>query len=54
MGGGSSVVGVPLQNLGKFVYPTLPVSFGLDIIYAFYLVPMPGEVKVPTIEDSTF
>ena len=28
--GGSSVVGAPLQNLGKFVYPTLPVSFGGD------------------------
>ena len=25
---GSSVVGAPLRNLGKFVYPTLPVSFG--------------------------
>ena len=25
---GSSEVGAPLRNLGKFVYPTLPVSFG--------------------------
>ena len=25
---GRSVVGTPLRNLGKFVYPTLPVSFG--------------------------
>ena len=25
---GSSVAGAPLRNLGKFVYPTLPVSFG--------------------------
>ena len=23
--------GAPLQNLGKFVYPTLPVSFGIDL-----------------------
>ena len=28
VGHGSSVVGAPLRNLGKFVYPTLPVSFG--------------------------
>ena len=25
---GSSKVGAPLRNLGKFVYPALPVSFG--------------------------
>ena len=28
VGRGSSVVGASLRNLGKFVYPTLPVSFG--------------------------
>ena len=28
VGHGSSVVGVQLRNVGKFVYPTLPVSFG--------------------------
>ena len=28
VGHGSSVVGAPLRNLGKFVYPILPVSFG--------------------------
>ena len=28
LGHGSSVVGVSLRNLGKFVYPTLPASFG--------------------------
>ena len=32
VGCGSSVVGTPLQNLGKFVYPTLPVSFGIGAI----------------------
>ena len=30
VGCGSSVVGAPLRNLGKFVYPTVPVSFGGD------------------------
>ena len=30
MGRGSSMVGAPLQNLGKFVYPSLPVSFGCE------------------------
>ena len=30
VGQGISVVGTPLQNFAKFVYPTLPVSFGLD------------------------
>ena len=30
LGRGSSVVGAQLLNLGKFVYPTLPVSFGSD------------------------
>ena len=28
VGRGGSVVRAPLQNLGKFVYSTLPVSFG--------------------------
>ena len=48
-GGGSSVVGAPLQNLGKFVYPTLPVSFGGDTksCCRFNRVSMPGEVKDP-------
>ena len=30
MGRGSSAVGVPLRNFGKFIYPTLPASFGGD------------------------
>ena len=30
VGRGSSMVGAPLRNLGKFVSPTLPVSFGGD------------------------
>ena len=33
----------PLRNLGKFVYPTLPVSFGA--VGPFYLVSMRGVVK---------
>ena len=28
VGRGSSVVGVPLRNLDKFIYPTMPGSFG--------------------------
>ena len=28
VGRGSTVVGAPLRNLAKFIYPTLPVSFG--------------------------
>ena len=28
VGCGSSVFGAPLQDLGKFVYTTLPMSFG--------------------------
>ena len=40
----------PFQNLGHFVTPHLPVSFGRDtkIRWSFYLVSMPGEVKDPT------
>ena len=51
VGCGSSVFGAPLRNLGKFVYPTLPASFGRDTIsrwYFLYLVSMPVEVKYPT------
>ena len=29
---GSSVVGAPLRNIVKFIYPTLPVSFGGYVI----------------------
>ena len=39
------------QNLGNFVTPHLPVSFGRDTTTSggpFYLVSMPGEVKDPT------
>ena len=32
VGRGSSVVGAPLRNLGKFVHPTLPVTFRSDTI----------------------
>ena len=32
VGRGSSVVGAPLQNQDKFVYPVLPVSFGGDTV----------------------
>ncbi len=48
MGRGSSVVGAPLRNLAKFVYPTLPGSFGDEPKSPLYLVSMPGEVKGPT------
>ena len=48
VGRGSSVVGAPLRNLAKFVYPTLPVSFGDEPKSPLYLVSMPGEVKCPT------
>ena len=37
-GFGSSVIGAPLRNLGKFVYPTLPVSFGCDTISRWSLI----------------
>ena len=42
---GSSVVEAPLQNLGKFVYPT---DETLKAVGPFYLVSMPGEAKYPT------
>ena len=42
---GSSVVEAPLRKLGKFIYPTMRVSFGS---LWFYLVSLPGEVKEPT------
>ena len=37
-----------LRNFGNSVYPALPVSFGGDTkaVGPFYLVSMPGEVKV--------
>ena len=46
MGRGSSVIGVPLQNLGKFVYP----KFVSDetIKGPCYLVSVPGKVKDPS------
>ena len=50
VGRGSSVAGGPLQNLRKFVYPTLPVSFGGDTIghWSLLCASMPGEVKDTT------
>ena len=45
--GCSSVVGAALQNWGKFVYPTLPVS--LDETHKKTII-MPGEAKDPTQE----
>ena len=38
VGRGSSVVGEQLQNLGNFVYPTFPVSFGSDTISCWSLL----------------
>ena len=40
----------PLQNLGYFVHPTF-ACLSEEILTAggrFYLVSMPGEVKIPT------
>ena len=50
VGHGSSVVGVPLQNLGKFVTPVC-LCFSdatLKAVGTYYLVSMPEEVKYPT------
>ena len=40
----------PLRNVGKFVQPSLPVSFGCDTIISWSLLPvsMPGDVNDPT------
>ena len=50
VGRGSSVVGAPLRNLGKFVYPTLPASFGRDTnpLFPYIWCLCQGEVKDPT------
>ena len=34
---------VAVLNLGRFVHPTLPVSFACDTKGPFYLVSMPGK-----------
>ena len=35
-----------LRKFGNSVYSTLPVPFGGDTVAPFYLVSMPGEVKI--------
>ena len=49
---GSSVVGAHIQDLDKFVYPTLPIGIiveeTLKVVGPFYLVYMSGEVTVST------
>ena len=45
---------LPFRNLGNFVHPALPVSFGKDIKATgpFYLVSMPAEIKDPMQGDE--